>query len=128
MKFKIAIIGLGYVGLPLAVEFGKKFSTVGYDLQNLLSRSDTAFSIPMYLFFHEDCIKWYQDYCFLQDIPMSGDGMSIVVRRSGELQNALRCGITDEKKKQCYSAILSHFPSNKIDATTIVAETLLAAV
>lgn len=29
---KIAIIGLGYVGLPLAVEFGKKFQTVGYDI------------------------------------------------------------------------------------------------
>ncbi len=28
----IAVIGLGYVGLPLAVEFGKKFATVGYDL------------------------------------------------------------------------------------------------
>jgi UDP-N-acetyl-D-galactosamine dehydrogenase len=32
MEFKIAIIGLGYVGLPLAVEFGKKFTTVGYDI------------------------------------------------------------------------------------------------
>ena len=29
---KIAIIGLGYVGLPLAVEFGKKFSTIGFDI------------------------------------------------------------------------------------------------
>jgi UDP-N-acetyl-D-galactosamine dehydrogenase len=29
---KIAIIGLGYVGLPLAVEFGKRFTTVGFDL------------------------------------------------------------------------------------------------
>ena len=28
----IAIVGLGYVGLPLAVEFGKKFPTIGYDL------------------------------------------------------------------------------------------------
>ena len=28
---KIAVIGLGYVGLPLAVEFGKKFRTVGFD-------------------------------------------------------------------------------------------------
>jgi len=28
---KIAIIGLGYVGLPLAVEFSKKYSTVGFD-------------------------------------------------------------------------------------------------
>jgi UDP-N-acetyl-D-galactosamine dehydrogenase len=29
---KIAIIGLGYVGLPLAVEFGKKHDTVGFDI------------------------------------------------------------------------------------------------
>lgn len=28
----IAIVGLGYVGLPLAVEFGKKFKTIGLDL------------------------------------------------------------------------------------------------
>ena len=32
-KYKIAVIGLGYVGLPLAVEFGKKFKTVGFDIQ-----------------------------------------------------------------------------------------------
>ena len=29
---KIAIIGLGYVGLPLAVEFGKIFQTIGFDI------------------------------------------------------------------------------------------------
>lgn len=29
---KIAVVGLGYVGLPLAVEFGKKFTTIGVDL------------------------------------------------------------------------------------------------
>ncbi|MGF1710715.1 nucleotide sugar dehydrogenase [Vibrio sp. 99-70-13A1] len=29
---KIAIVGLGYVGLPLALEFGKKYQTIGYDL------------------------------------------------------------------------------------------------
>ncbi len=29
---KIAIIGLGYVGLPLAVEFGKIFETIGFDI------------------------------------------------------------------------------------------------
>lgn len=28
----IAIIGLGYVGLPLAIEFGKKYQTIGFDL------------------------------------------------------------------------------------------------
>ncbi|WP_460711059.1 nucleotide sugar dehydrogenase [Lysobacter terrae] len=31
-KVRIAIIGLGYVGLPLAVAFGRKFSTVGFDI------------------------------------------------------------------------------------------------
>jgi len=29
---KIAIIGLGYVGLPLAVEFGKEYRTIGFDI------------------------------------------------------------------------------------------------
>lgn len=29
---KIAIIGLGYVGLPLAVEFGKKYPVIGFDI------------------------------------------------------------------------------------------------
>lgn len=31
-EVKIGVIGLGYVGLPLAVEFGKKFQTVGFDI------------------------------------------------------------------------------------------------
>ena len=30
---RIAIIGLGYVGLPLAVEFGKRYDTVGFDIR-----------------------------------------------------------------------------------------------
>ncbi len=29
---KIAVVGLGYVGLPLVVEFGKKYLTIGFDL------------------------------------------------------------------------------------------------
>ncbi|WP_461605606.1 Vi polysaccharide biosynthesis UDP-N-acetylglucosamine C-6 dehydrogenase TviB [Aeromonas allosaccharophila] len=32
-NLKIGIIGLGYVGLPLAVEFGKKFNTLGFDIK-----------------------------------------------------------------------------------------------
>ena len=31
-NFKIAIIGLGYVGLPLAIEFGKKHKVLGFDI------------------------------------------------------------------------------------------------
>jgi UDP-N-acetyl-D-galactosamine dehydrogenase len=29
---KLAVIGLGYVGLPLAVEFGKQYDTLGFDI------------------------------------------------------------------------------------------------
>lgn len=38
---KIAIIGLGYVGLPLAIEFGKKFKVIGFDI-NLTRISDLS--------------------------------------------------------------------------------------
>ena len=31
-KCKIAVVGLGYVGLPLAVEFGKQYITIGFDI------------------------------------------------------------------------------------------------
>ena len=31
-NYKIGVIGLGYVGLPLAVEFGRKISTIGFDI------------------------------------------------------------------------------------------------
>lgn len=31
-KYKICVIGLGYVGLPLAIEFGKKYDTIGFDI------------------------------------------------------------------------------------------------
>jgi len=35
----VAVIGLGYVGLPLAVEFGKKFKTIGFDLSEAKVRA-----------------------------------------------------------------------------------------
>jgi len=35
---KIALVGLGYVGLPLAVEFGKKREVIGFDInQNIIN-------------------------------------------------------------------------------------------
>lgn len=32
---KLCVVGLGYVGLPLAVEFGKKFPTIGFDISTV---------------------------------------------------------------------------------------------
>lgn len=31
-RIKVVVIGLGYVGLPLAIELGKKYTTIGYDI------------------------------------------------------------------------------------------------
>jgi UDP-N-acetyl-D-galactosamine dehydrogenase len=47
---KIAIIGLGYVGLPLAVEFAKKYSVIGFDInesrvQDLNSGHDSTLEV-----------------------------------------------------------------------------------
>ena len=52
---KIAIIGLGYVGLPLAVEFGKQVPVIGFDIpvgqqnvfpfQNQIHQSGEFFSV-----------------------------------------------------------------------------------
>jgi UDP-N-acetyl-D-galactosamine dehydrogenase len=47
---KIGVIGLGYVGLPLAVEFGKKYQTLGFDIHQaritqLLSGHDSTLEV-----------------------------------------------------------------------------------
>ena len=31
---KICVVGLGYVGLPVAVSFSKKYQVIGYDIDN----------------------------------------------------------------------------------------------
>lgn len=46
----IAVIGLGYVGLPLAVEFGKKITTIGFDInkpriEELISGVDNTLEV-----------------------------------------------------------------------------------
>lgn len=42
----VAVVGLGYVGLPLAVEFGKKIETIGYDLSENKIESYRKFCDP----------------------------------------------------------------------------------
>ncbi len=67
---RICIIGLGYVGLPLAVEFGKQYQTVGYDINKprvneLLSGKDSTLEVS------EDELKIPQSLSYtteLQDI------------------------------------------------------------
>jgi UDP-N-acetyl-D-glucosamine/UDP-N-acetyl-D-galactosamine dehydrogenase len=42
----VAVVGLGYVGLPLAVEFGRKYDTIGYDLSTEKIESYRRFCDP----------------------------------------------------------------------------------
>ena len=42
----VAVVGLGYVGLPLAIEFGKRYSTVGYDLSEDKVRHNRSLRDP----------------------------------------------------------------------------------
>lgn len=42
----LAVIGLGYVGLPLVVEFGKQMRTIGFDIARNRSRPASAAPTP----------------------------------------------------------------------------------
>lgn len=48
MTRTIAIIGLGYVGLPLAVAFGKRFETIGFDQSTSYSGATGVICIPIF--------------------------------------------------------------------------------
>lgn len=61
MEKKIAVIGLGYVGLPLALEFSKKYPTIGYDInstriQELNDFTDSTKEIES-LTLKDNCVK-----------------------------------------------------------------------
>jgi UDP-N-acetyl-D-galactosamine dehydrogenase len=74
---KIAIIGLGYVGLPLAVEFAKKHDTLGFDIN--LSRVDELNSG------HDSTLE------------VADDNLRAVLNMTGENGLKLSCDIEDLK-------------------------------
>lgn len=69
-NYKIAIIGLGYVGLPLAIAFAEKYSVIGYDINDirikeLNNQIDNTKEIESHLFETNQAIKFTS---FLGDI------------------------------------------------------------
>jgi UDP-N-acetyl-D-galactosamine dehydrogenase len=69
---KIGIIGLGYVGLPLAVEFGKKYPTVGLDINKvrideLKSGTDTTCEVDAAELSQAQLLTFTADYHDLGD-------------------------------------------------------------
>ena len=58
-KAKLAVVGLGYVGLPLAMAFAQRFSVIGYDineerLAHLRRGEDPCGELPKSDYYLED--------------------------------------------------------------------------
>ena len=69
---KIAIIGLGYVGLPLALAFGEKFSTIGFDInknriKELQNKNDTNSLANKKSFYKSKKLEFSSDTLDLRD-------------------------------------------------------------
>ena len=83
MKFNIGIIGLGYVGLPLAVEMAKKFKVVGFDINqnridelnkgkdntNELSKSQLNQSLKQGIIYTSDSEQLNESNFFIVTVP-----------------------------------------------------------
>ncbi len=83
---RIAVIGLGYVGLPLAVEFGRRYSTVGFDidaarvsalksgLDRTLEVAAEELSTASELILSSDPVDLHQANTFIATVPTPIDG------------------------------------------------------
>ena len=108
-NIKVAVIGLGYVGLPLAVEFGKKRDVVGFDvnhqrLSELASNIDSTqettekeLKEAKYLSFTDDINKIKKCNCYIITVPTPVDinklpGLSIIKQASESVGNVLKKG------------------------------------
>ena len=80
-KVKIAVVGLGYVGLPLAVAFGRKFLTTGFDIDTrrvaelrelrdrTLETSPEEIRAATSLSFHDDAAALKECNVFIVTVP-----------------------------------------------------------
>ncbi len=78
---KIAIVGLGYVGLPLAVEFGKYLDTVGFDIDTERVEELKAFQDRTLEVLSEE-IKSSKNLSFSHDLSNIKDSKTIFNKRN----------------------------------------------
>ena len=106
---KIAIIGLGYVGLPLAVEFGKVRPVLGFDINNLRigelrSGKDTTLEVAtddltaaMQLEYSSSCSKLEECGIFIVTVPTPIDtanrpDLTPIIKASETVGKAMKSG------------------------------------
>ena len=71
-KIKIAIIGLGYVGFPLAKSFNKFYKTVGYDIDvDLINNLNNNKLDDLFISSNSDCLKDYNVYIITVPTPVT---------------------------------------------------------
>lgn len=108
-NIKIAVVGLGYVGLPLAVEFGKKRPVIGFDidqnridqllcgLDNTLETEPDELRSASFLSFTTDVAALEQANCFIVTVPTPIDehkrpDLTPLLRASELIGKALKKG------------------------------------
>ena len=81
LNLKLAVFGLGYVGLPLAIEFGKKRHTIGFDVDGLRVRmlkdksdltgevSKEEFESAKYINFTANLKETAEANCYIVAVP-----------------------------------------------------------
>ena len=96
-KIKIAIIGMGYVGLPLSVEFGKKFKTVGFDInKKRIEELNRGEDLTLELTSKE--IKFAKHISFSSDIKSLGDANVYIVTVPTPIDDVNRPELSPIKK------------------------------
>lgn len=110
-SIKIGIVGLGYVGLPLAVEFGKKYPTVGFDInkeriKQLMTGYDTTLETEKEAILSADHLSFSHEAddlkscnVFIITVPTPIDhfkkpDLSYLIKASGAVGNLLKKGDT----------------------------------
>lgn len=68
----ICVVGLGYVGLPLAVEFGKKFTTLGFDLneeriKELRGGKDSTLEVESHELLEAEKLQYISDEAVIKE-------------------------------------------------------------
>ena len=108
-KCRVAVVGLGYVGLPLAVEFGKRFETIGFDVKpervaQLRTGRDTTLEVTReelksarQLTFTTELAELKRCRVFIVTVPTPIDGykrpdLTPLVRASESVGKVLRKG------------------------------------
>lgn len=106
---KLAIIGLGYVGLPLAVEFGKKYSVIGFDvnetriaelksgIDRTLEVSTKELELASYLHYTSNSADLKSAQVYIVTVPTPIDSanrpdLTLLIKASQTVGNVLKKG------------------------------------